>query len=256
MQLTWQISNANDISIDNGIGNNLPGNGLRQVSPTQDTTYTLTAKGDGGTVVKQVMITVAPMPIANLTVTPQTIQAGQSATLNWDSKNATQVKIDGIATTLSGSMPVTPDKDAQYQMLATGPGGMRSAVASVHVTPKSTTPPSLKTADAEAINDTLHRLSDAYGTESIDEMLKVWPHMNKKAQNELKSLFNSVHAMRVQFEPCGAPTISADAASASISCTQKMSYTVGGKFQPAQPHQITITLKKVGGVWQIENLQG
>ena len=45
--LTWQTSNATDVSID-GIGAVQP-NGSQSVSPTDSTTYHLTAKGSGGT---------------------------------------------------------------------------------------------------------------------------------------------------------------------------------------------------------------
>src|SRR5215475_5891367 len=45
--LTWQTTNATDVSIDNGVGALQP-NGSQQVSPTESTTYTLTAKGAGG----------------------------------------------------------------------------------------------------------------------------------------------------------------------------------------------------------------
>jgi peptidoglycan-associated lipoprotein len=60
--LTWQTSNANDVSIDNGIGAVQP-NGSQQVSPSDSTTYTLTAKGDGGTQTATARVTVnAPPP--------------------------------------------------------------------------------------------------------------------------------------------------------------------------------------------------
>src|SRR6202045_2434526 len=45
--LTWQTSNATDASID-GIGAVQP-NGSQSVTPADSTTYTLTAKGAGGT---------------------------------------------------------------------------------------------------------------------------------------------------------------------------------------------------------------
>src|SRR5262245_36844477 len=44
--LTWQTTNATDVSIE-GIGAVQP-NGTQQVTPTDSTTYTLTAKGVGG----------------------------------------------------------------------------------------------------------------------------------------------------------------------------------------------------------------
>lgn len=59
--LTWQTSNATDISIE-GIGAVQP-NGTQQVTPTESTTYTLTAKGAGGTQTATARVTVnAPPP--------------------------------------------------------------------------------------------------------------------------------------------------------------------------------------------------
>ena len=59
--LTWQTSNATDISID-GIGAVQP-NGTQQVSPAESTTYTLTAKGAGGTQTATARVTLnAPPP--------------------------------------------------------------------------------------------------------------------------------------------------------------------------------------------------
>src|SRR5258707_8385212 len=45
--LTWQTTNATDVGIV-GVGPVQP-NGTQQVSPSATTSYTLTAKGDGGT---------------------------------------------------------------------------------------------------------------------------------------------------------------------------------------------------------------
>jgi peptidoglycan-associated lipoprotein len=54
--LTWQTNNATDINID-GIGN-VMASGSRTVSPGTSTTYTLTAKGPGGTMDASTRITV------------------------------------------------------------------------------------------------------------------------------------------------------------------------------------------------------
>jgi len=59
--LTWQTTNASQVSIDNGVGNVQP-NGSQQVSPTDSTTYTLTAKGDGGTQTATARVTVNTPP--------------------------------------------------------------------------------------------------------------------------------------------------------------------------------------------------
>jgi peptidoglycan-associated lipoprotein len=59
--LTWQTTNATDVSID-GIGAVQP-NGTQQVNPGDSTTYTLTAKGAGGTQTATARVTVnAPPP--------------------------------------------------------------------------------------------------------------------------------------------------------------------------------------------------
>jgi peptidoglycan-associated lipoprotein len=59
--LTWQTSNATDISIDN-IGA-VQASGSQQVTPADSTTYTLTAKGPGGTQTATARVTVnAPPP--------------------------------------------------------------------------------------------------------------------------------------------------------------------------------------------------
>src|SRR5215467_4041349 len=59
--LTWQTTNATDVSIDS-VGAVDP-NGSKQVSPTESTTYTLTAKGAGGNQTAMARVTVnAPPP--------------------------------------------------------------------------------------------------------------------------------------------------------------------------------------------------
>ncbi len=59
--LTWQTTNATDVSID-GIGAVQP-NATQQVNPSDSTTYTLTAKGAGGTQTATARVTVnAPPP--------------------------------------------------------------------------------------------------------------------------------------------------------------------------------------------------
>ncbi len=66
--LSWSISNATDMSIDNGVGA-VQSQGQRQVFPTSSTTYTLTANGPGGSDTRTVTVSVntapAPPPAAN-----------------------------------------------------------------------------------------------------------------------------------------------------------------------------------------------
>ena len=59
--LSWSISNATDMSIDNGIGA-VQSQGTRQVFPSQTTTYTLTANGPGGSDTRSVTVNVTTPP--------------------------------------------------------------------------------------------------------------------------------------------------------------------------------------------------
>jgi len=56
-QLSWQTENAEEVSINGG---RVEKNGSKQVEPKGRTTYTLMAKGPGGTESKQVIVDVAP----------------------------------------------------------------------------------------------------------------------------------------------------------------------------------------------------
>ncbi len=66
--LTWQTQNANQIMIQ-GLGT-VPASGSRSVIPSASTTYTLMAKGPGGTQEATARVTVNPAPAAKV-VTPQ-----------------------------------------------------------------------------------------------------------------------------------------------------------------------------------------
>ncbi len=60
--LRWSVSNATDISIDNGVGT-VPASGNRRVIPSDTTTYTLRANGPGGNITATATVTVtAPAP--------------------------------------------------------------------------------------------------------------------------------------------------------------------------------------------------
>lgn len=59
--LRWTTTNANDVSINNGIGT-VQANGTQSVSPTETTTYTLTANGPNGSTTASATITIIPPP--------------------------------------------------------------------------------------------------------------------------------------------------------------------------------------------------
>jgi len=83
-----------------------------------------------------------PAPTASISVAPTTIQAGQSATLTWQTSNATDVSIDGVgAVQPNGSQSVSPTDSTTYHLTAKGAGGTQEATTRLTVTQPPPPPP-------------------------------------------------------------------------------------------------------------------
>ena len=83
-----------------------------------------------------------PAPTASISVNPTSIQAGQSASLTWQTSNATDVSIDGIgAVQPNGSQSVSPTDSTTYHLVAKGTGGTQEATARLTVTQAPPPPP-------------------------------------------------------------------------------------------------------------------
>ena len=81
-------------------------------------------------------------PTASISVNPTSIQAGQSASLTWQTGNATDVSIDGIgAVQANGSQSVSPTDSTTYHLVAKGAGGNQEATARLTVTQPPPPPP-------------------------------------------------------------------------------------------------------------------
>jgi hypothetical protein len=131
--LAWSVTNAINISIDNGIGG-VPSTGSIAVSPTTTTTYTMTAVGTGGTSFAQVTVDVIELPQITFTADPSTISAGGSSTLSWSVTGVDFVTIDPISEVFStGSMIVSPAKTTVYRLTATNAAGTATATVIVTV---------------------------------------------------------------------------------------------------------------------------
>lgn len=132
--LSWTTTKATSVSIDNGLGAQ-PVNGSLSVSPPATTTYTLTANGSGGTIMRQATVTVLPLPTITFTALPSSITMGQSGTLTWSTTNATSVTIDhGIgAQPTAGSLAIMPSVTTTYTLTAVGSGGTATAARTITV---------------------------------------------------------------------------------------------------------------------------
>ena len=136
--LAWNVIDADTISIDPGIGS-VGASGSTQVSPTDATTYTITATGLGGTTSADVTITVTdPNAPPTVTVTPAStvITQGETITLTWNSERAQSAFIDnGVGSiAVNGSTTVSPSHTTTYTITVNGPTGSNSAQAKIQVT--------------------------------------------------------------------------------------------------------------------------
>jgi hypothetical protein len=174
--LSWQVENATSVSIS-GIGTVQP-TGSQSVSPTQTTTYTLTATNATGQVTSQATITVTPVTppggggavtIGQCLATPSTsTAAGAAVTLSYTATNATSVSIAGVSgTTVAGPVIVKPQTTTTYNIVATGADGKTascSVTVSVPVAPPGQPPVAIITGPSTI--ETLYRQLNLDGSTS------------------------------------------------------------------------------------------
>ncbi len=141
--LSWRVSGARTVRIDPGIGD-VTASGSRDVLPTADTTYTLTASNEQGSVTANVQVRIIVMPvIESFTATPDRIDVGSSSTLTWTARNATRASLSATSepgspgytqsVSLSGSQNVSPTSTTFYTLTATNDFGTDTRTVQVTV---------------------------------------------------------------------------------------------------------------------------
>jgi hypothetical protein len=139
--LAWTVTNASQVSIDQGVGVQTGSSVV--VTPAVTTTYTLTATGPGGstTAFKTVSVTgvLAKPVITAFTASPDDVAAGSQSVLTWTvTGTVTSLTMnDGLHpvkdVTGTSSLAVTPDTVTTYTLTATNAGGSDSASRKVSV---------------------------------------------------------------------------------------------------------------------------
>jgi hypothetical protein len=159
--LTWNTTGATSVSFNQGItATGL--SGTLMVEPNDSTTYVLTASNGTTTVACPVTVTVtsggggggggSSSPICELSVSKNSINAGETVTLRWDSSRASDMKlVDGSGKTLlttrgkisseksdllDGTLKVSPNSDTTYTL--TVERGSKDRVCKVKVDVKDT----------------------------------------------------------------------------------------------------------------------
>lgn len=153
-QISWQVSNATSVVINNGIGQ-VALSGSFAICPTGSVSYKITATNAAGPKSALVNITVhnqgepqaGTVPKAQATSSlykpvisdfysiPSIILSGEKSTLNWTVENADTVIIDrGIGTVAnSGLKNVKPTETTIYTLTASNKAGSASATTSVKI---------------------------------------------------------------------------------------------------------------------------
>ena len=143
--LNWNVTGATKVSIDQGVGTVNSQRGSKEISPTADTVYKLTATNSAGSVTKTVAVTVTepgpvtshlpppsepsytpppstpspstlPPVISFFSASPSSVITGGCSTLSWLVSGATAITINpgGIVAAASGSAPVCPAATTSY----------------------------------------------------------------------------------------------------------------------------------------------
>lgn len=269
-QLQWKVQNAAQVTIDHDIGD-VSSEGSKLVNPASSTTYTLTAKGEGGELTQSVPITVIPLPkpvITGFTYGTKTIQQGQAGRLIWSTRDAVDVSINPELGHVGpfGDQEVHPTNTTTYKLTAKGASGVEVTettqivvdIPSVQTPALATQETGSQTSDPEskAVKDTIEvRYRAAYESRSMSELHKVWPKMRKDVERDIQTLFTARDVRAVQLaETCSTPSITGE--TALCRCKQSMSVTKGDDKTPVRSTVVIFQLQKSGNAWIITGMKG
>jgi hypothetical protein len=155
--LTWTTNGITSLSFNNGVtATGLSGS--TTVSPTDSTTYTMTATDGKTTITCPVSVTVttggggggSSSPRCELEISDNTIESGDEVTLKWDTTRATSLTIvdkttkntlvttDGLSTSAKerlydGTIKVSPKKDTTYVLTAKRGSKTRTCTVDVKI---------------------------------------------------------------------------------------------------------------------------
>ena len=261
--IAWATTHAKSVDTEN-LGQNLSTIGEKDVTVNQSTTYTLIAKGEGGTSPpKTLSVTVkaagpkAPS-ISSFTLSATRIRRGESVVLTWSTTDATSATINGspVGPPTSGSISVSPTETTTYTVAANGAGNPAKLSVTVTVDPKPQGSSLLDAAsDTAGIRAALDRLSGAFATQDAEEVKKEWTGMTKDQEKAVRAVFSNsgVESLAVDYDACSAPAINGD--TATIRCGERMSYTADNQRQ-SHAGQVSILLKKTAGIWRVDRKFG
>jgi hypothetical protein len=108
------------------------------------------------------------------------------------------------------------------------------------------------------VQDVLDQYRNAYQSEDVGALRKLWPDMTAQNMKSLQAFFNSVSSVSINCTISGTPQISSD--TATITFVQEVSYTADGRTKKMPPQKATMKLKKTTDgtgrtIWKIDSIQ-
>ncbi len=206
----------------------------------------------------------SPAPVLTASLSQDRVTEGHGVTLRWQSENATEVQIEGQGNVqLSGSLLMTPNASTSYKILAKGPGGSTSRSLNVEVAapptpvaavPASAAPTAVASAEPALIKAALNRYKDAFESESLDDLKRVWPTIPKATQKNDAYVFSQFNAIRLTLA-CRDEDIHITGDVATATCQQTAAYTQRGTRLPVNASTANFRLRKSGTGWLLESVQ-
>lgn len=132
--LSWSCTGADEVWLE-PMGWSVDAAGRYTLVPPATTTYTIVARGPGGTSSASVTVTVHMPPEVSIIVDPRAIFTGEQATLSWTTLGAEEITIDGGIGQVApiGSVIVSPSVTTTYTITARGKGGVSIASVTLEV---------------------------------------------------------------------------------------------------------------------------
>jgi hypothetical protein len=141
--LKWNVSRANSIKINNGIGE-VGAIGTKLLVPASDITYTLTASNEFDTVTMTAAVRVTDKvlpPTIIFVASPDTaVASGDKVMLGWEVYGAREISIDNgtkviVLTEPKGTVTVTPTATTTYTITASYGESVSTKSLTVEVSP-------------------------------------------------------------------------------------------------------------------------
>jgi hypothetical protein len=134
--ISWKVDRASSVEIDQGFGI-VTDKGLREVSPSETTVYTIYAKNLFGSRQKSVKVTVTPTTpdITSFYADLESVNRGQSSTLHWSVSDAEIIFIDHELGNVGpeGETKVFPHVTTTYTLTAKNKAGSTSKPVKIEV---------------------------------------------------------------------------------------------------------------------------